>query len=216
MSSSYETAITCPDCGKDGPFIIWRSINVDISEGMGEAVRDGSAFLFTCPHCGSKHPVDYGFLYHDMHNKIWIHYTQSDEDEKKVLDMLTGDDFMVKELVTEGYIIRIVRSMNQLREKLFIFDNNYDDRVIEYMKLIFASMLLKEHPEEDFDEILLFIDNDGNKSFEFIRDGKGFADAPIDDELYKKVEPILEEKSIPALRPSTGKIDFSWARDNLL
>lgn len=64
MSMHDTITITCPECGKDAEFRIWKSINTKIDPEMKAAVRDRSAFLFTCPNCGAKHYVDYGFLYH--------------------------------------------------------------------------------------------------------------------------------------------------------
>ena len=79
MSMHETVEVTCPKCGKVSPFVIWSSINTQLDPEMKEKVRTGEAFLFTCPECGDQNSVDYGFLYHQMEDKIMIHYANSDE-----------------------------------------------------------------------------------------------------------------------------------------
>ena len=54
---------------------------------MKAAIRDRSAFLFTCQHCDHKAYVDYGFLYHQMEDQIMIHYAQSEKAVREVYDL---------------------------------------------------------------------------------------------------------------------------------
>lgn len=51
MSKHMKEQITCPECGKKSDFLIWESINTTLDPEMKQAVRDGSAFMFKCPHC---------------------------------------------------------------------------------------------------------------------------------------------------------------------
>ena len=69
--------------------------------------RDRSAFLFTCPVCGAKSYVDYGFLYHQMEDQIMIHYAASDKDAEDIYDLVTGKTMpdMMKEMVDSNYLI---------------------------------------------------------------------------------------------------------------
>ena len=52
MSKWEEVTIKCPNCGKVSKFKLWDSINTTLDPEMKQKVRDGSAFSFTCPHCG--------------------------------------------------------------------------------------------------------------------------------------------------------------------
>ena len=70
MSQRREVSLTCPQCGKEHPFIIWNSINTILNPEMKEAVKDRSAFRFVCPDCGAKTYVDYDLLYHQMEDRI--------------------------------------------------------------------------------------------------------------------------------------------------
>lgn len=90
MSISQPITITCPKCHTESEYVMWESINTMLDPEMKSAVRDGSAFLFTCPECGAKTNVDYGFLYHQMEDRIMIHYASSDENAKEIYDFVTG------------------------------------------------------------------------------------------------------------------------------
>lgn len=74
MSMERTVDISCPGCGQASKFVIWQSINTTIDPQMKQAVRDRSAFMFTCPNCGQTRFVDYGFLYHQMEDKIMIRF----------------------------------------------------------------------------------------------------------------------------------------------
>lgn len=133
MSQRREVSLTCPQCGKEHPFIIWNSINTTLDPEMKEAVKDRSAFRFVCPDCGAKTYVDYDLLYHQMEDRIMIHYARLNESAEQIYQMLTKDDpeDMVQDMLRNHYLIRIARSQNQLREKIAIFDAGLDDRIIE-------------------------------------------------------------------------------------
>lgn len=92
MSQRREISLTCPQCGKEHPFIIWNSINTTLDPEMKEAVKDRSAFRFVCPNCGAETYVDYDLLYHQMEDRIMIHYACLDESAAEIYQMLTKDD----------------------------------------------------------------------------------------------------------------------------
>ena len=67
-----------PKCGKVSDFIIWESLNADIDPEAQVQLIDGTIFHFTCPECGHKSNVNYGMLYHDMTNRVIVHYVQEE------------------------------------------------------------------------------------------------------------------------------------------
>ena len=160
MSKSHITKIECPKCGQSSDFRIWESINTSLDPEMKEKVKDRSAFLFTCPHCGEKNLVDYGFLYHQMEDTIMIGYANSDDNEKQLYHLYTegfdGAHDLDNVFQKEEYLLRIVRSLNALREKIFIFDDGLDDRVIEIYKLFVYVKLVSDNPDAENAEIFYF------------------------------------------------------------
>lgn len=55
MTKYHDVDITCPYCGRTGPFRIYDSINTVLDPELKEALFDFSLFTFTCPVCQKKH-----------------------------------------------------------------------------------------------------------------------------------------------------------------
>lgn len=62
----------------------------------------------------------------------------------------------------ENYLIRIVRSQNEFREKIPIFDEGLDDRIIELFKLYVLATFRKNHPDCNDVDILCFREDGKN------------------------------------------------------
>ena len=214
MSRHRMINIECPICKKEGAFQIWESINTTLDPEMKQAVLDKSAFLFKCPGCGNETYVDYGTLYHQMEDKIMIHYATTDENEQEILDMLKFDEDnkmnnLFKNMISNNYLIRIVRSQNALREKIQIFDAGLDDRIIEIAKIYIWIMYKDQNPNSKDVEIFFLKDNDEN-IFVILDDGRQVATAPITDEFY---DSLFEKHNINPddIRKNEYIIDFDWA-----
>lgn len=217
MSSHTNISVTCPHCRETTDTSIWSSINTMLDPEMKAAVRDRSAFLFTCPHCGTKTYLNYGFLYHQMEDKIMIHYADSDEDAEKIDAILTGKDDpkgMMAYFRKDNYLIRVVRSQNELLDKLAIFDAGLDDRIVEIFKLYVLAKLQEDPAREHSSIKLLFFANDGKYFIQVLTDGKtdGVYEMPGDlyEELKDDYAPHLND-----MRHDDFHIDRSWAMEAL-
>ena len=69
----------------------------------------------------------------------------------KMLNKLKSDSL---ENNIKNYEFRVVKDTNKLAEKIKIFDEELDDRVIEIIKIINRSFFLKKYPEKEIEEIL--------------------------------------------------------------
>lgn len=212
MSKSYETMIECPKCSQSSAFRIWESINTSLDPEMKEKVKDRSAFLFTCPHCGEITGIDYGFLYHQMEDTIMIAYANSDENEEEMYCMFTkeydnplgiGNIFL-----QGGYLLRIVRSLSALREKIFIFDDSLDDRIIEIYKLfLYVELLDNTADSEDID--IFYLGGD-EPHFEAVTSKKFIGTAEFSKDFY---DSLIKEYAdlMPELRHDEPIVDRSYA-----
>ena len=212
MSKHYETPIECPKCGKSSDFRIWESINTTLDPEMKEKVKDRSAFLFTCPHCGEQNYVDYGFLYHQMEDTIMIAYSNSDENEKEMYHLFTEeidtplglDNIFLK----DEYLLRIVRSMNALREKIYIFDDGLDDRIIELYKLFLYVKILDDAP--DTNDLDIFYMGGEQPRFEAVTSSKFIGSSDFNREFY---DHLIEQFSdrIPEIRHDNPIVDRGYS-----
>lgn len=168
MSLEKTEMITCPDCGKESEFVIWKSLNSTLDPEAKQRLMSGELFAFKCPYCKSVRNVDYGFLYHQMDSQLMIQYSLTDENAAEGIESfekMTNGDLPGIQPMDADYKFRIVRSQNQLREKIYIFDNGLDDRVIELMKVYMISRLSQSNPELEIEEMLLELTEGGPTRF---------------------------------------------------
>ena len=140
-----------------------------------------------------------------------IHYAHSDENAEEVYKMLTEDDptGMIQDMRKENYLIRIVRTQNELREKIAIFDEGLDDRIVEIFKIYILATFQKDNPNFKAIEILYF--RDDNKNYvQIIADGKPQGVAEIPNAFYEKLSQEYADK-IPDIRKDEPYIDRQWA-----
>lgn len=140
-----------------------------------------------------------------------IHYAISDENAEEFCRMLTEDDptSLLQDMRKENYLVRIVRTQNELREKIAVFDAGLDDRIVEIYKIFVLAAFQKDNP--DFEEIELLYYRDDSKNFlQIIADGKSRGVAEIPDASYEKLCQRYADK-IPDIRKDGPYIDRQWA-----
>lgn len=93
-------------------------------------ILDGQMFSYTCPRCQQIIQYIHPFLYHDKQHQFLIFMSKEEKDMEELQSQFP--------LTT----IRLVREPAQLIEKIRIFEDHLDDRIIELLKFI----LLKKYP----------------------------------------------------------------------
>ena len=212
MSRCRSVEITCPSCGQKSQFTIWDSINTTLDPEMKSAVRNRSAFAFVCPHCGDRSNVNYGFLYHQMEDRILIHYVTSDEEAKTVEEMYSANNPITAEFPSfrdADYMVRIVFSQNQLLEKLAIIDAGLDDRLVEIYKVFLLANAQKEKPDLGDAEILMLTDA-GKHYLQFLSDNKSLGYAEMSMDTYRLLEDEFGD-SLLARSKQGPYVDRRWA-----
>lgn len=215
MSKHRDETITCPKCGKQATFTIWQSVNTDIDPEMRDAVKNLSIFRFTCPNCGYTAHVNYDFLYHQMRDKIMIQYAESDDAVEVAKSMFSVEKipeqmkFLLDDIIKDNYLIRIVRSQNELREKIEIFDAGLDDRIIEIYKTFLLVNTSNQFSNAKKIE-MFFFQADGENLIQVLVDGESAGVAEINDEVYEGLQkdflPLL-----PDIRKDDLIIDRNYA-----
>jgi hypothetical protein len=141
MSRKSVERIPCPGCHRVQDFPIWSSLNVTLNPEEKAHLMDGSLMKFTCKSCGHSAQVCYALLYHDMQQSLMIWLVPPSPNGKPGAVPDTGG--MV---FGENYRLRAVDSYDQLREKILIFDDSLDDRIIELAKLMARAHWEKTNP----------------------------------------------------------------------
>lgn len=144
-----------------------------------------------------------------------IHYASTDENADEIYEMLNGSDptGMITDMRKNNYLIRIVRSQNELREKIAIFDEGLDDRIIEIFKIYILVTFQKEHPDCKQIETLYFRDGEKNL-IQILADGESYGVAEIPGKFYKELCEKYRGK-IPDIRKDGPYIDRQWALETM-
>ena len=128
MSTPTEKSITCPKCGARQVFLAWESVNVTLHPELKAQLLEGSLTRATCQQCGESAEVLYQILFHDPKKQLLIWLWQEPKDPETAALQL--------DRLMSQYRLRLVRSRNELVEKILIFDAELDDRVVELVKLL--------------------------------------------------------------------------------
>jgi len=106
-----------------------------------EELINGDLMRSKCIRCGYSTPVLYSLLYQDIARDfvVWLWLSPADPN--------TADEM----IFMRDYQFRIVRSENELREKILIFDNGLDDRVLEICKFLLRKKPTRDRPKLEGD-----------------------------------------------------------------
>ena len=158
----------CSRCGESHAVATYPSINVAADPDLKARVRDGSLFVWECPHCGARNLLKYETLYHDPAEKLMVWLLPGDaEPPRAVADA-------VKEL--DGYTLRLVREVGDLVEKVNIHACGLDDVLVEMCKYVTRLEMADQQKRPEIqDAPLKFFKMDGPDNdlvFSFPLDGE--------------------------------------------
>jgi hypothetical protein len=208
MSQSAVTTVSCPQCRHGQEFTVWHSVNVSQDPELKPRVLDRSLTTFTCEKCGATASIEQDLLYHDMDRRLMILRHARHDAPEELGDKSLG---LLSALGASAYACRLVRTMNELVEKVLIWEDNLDDRSIEVFKevvwqeldeaqregqaqLFYGGIL---HPPGEEAEIeLVLSNNSGNLSMAL----------PLESEFRRL------EKQIVRCLPSTASQCGKWLR----
>ncbi len=196
MSSIDTQKICCPKCGYEQDFTVWNSVNVTLDPNAKERIKSGEMFRFECENCAHSSSVSYVCLYHDMDKGIMIYLLPGlEEKDKDAIDRqyiefsgLTGGD--------KPYISRSVADVNELREKVLIFDDGLDDRIIELAKFIYKGSLVTNNPQLA-DAPAYYESTSGERTILFLTDEGAYSAAlgGLYTELSRQYDGLLDAQT---------------------
>ena len=136
MSTNLSQEISCPSCGCSSTTRMWPGIDGVRNPEQRERILEESLFCWECPDCGYRMQLVYPCLYHDRERRFLI-----------LLDPNQKEQSLDKKAMAEQSLPqtkkRIVSSVEELKEKLLIFENGLNDAACELSKL--AMMQSGEH-----------------------------------------------------------------------
>lgn len=141
MSASHEVQYTCPYCGKEFTITVYDTVTAKKDPDLKERVLSGDLFQHTCPHCQQIFMIQNQMLYSDADQKYVLCLSQNDLGS-------TLNEFAIP-LVGQGYRLRRCATIQELIEKIEIFDDGMNDVAVELAK---------------YDSFIEFLDNKKGKA----------------------------------------------------
>lgn len=142
---SMEPAV-CMHCQHEQDFAVYQTVNATLNPELREELLNYRFSVLTCAECGKETKINYSFLYYDITSKCWCWYDAEESDQPfDVREMCSMMEKMAKEDQSEagerlnkiyhGCHCRIVRHPLELNEKFRLFEDGFDDRIMEIFKL---------------------------------------------------------------------------------
>lgn len=126
--------VTCPKCQSHFDENLYTLVFEDSK--MREEILDGDFAKIHCPTCQNDFELNYRYVYTDKERKFMLVNDPSFEDlsnqlafrtSLRLLDKLRKDEI-------KDFTIRMCKNTDQVREKILIFEQDRDDRIVELMK----------------------------------------------------------------------------------
>lgn len=217
MENVKKRKMVCPKCHTELEVDIWDKIELPYDVQQKERLMKGSFFGAKCTACQTMIPMVYDCEYNDLERKymIWIVPKLLDSEKARIMGYnkrLETDKTL--QLAQGGYRYRIVRTVNELREKIFIFDEGLDDRFIETMKIVYVPVIRK-NVGNDMKILGLYFDKNAEGTYQWIVvfDKREPMVLNVDMDIYhdmkEKLWDIVEEKTMKGL----AMIEAHWALD---
>lgn len=200
MSKIHMESVECVACGKESPHRFWDIIDPMMNQETKKKVLSGEIFTFTCPHCGFQRRVTYDTIYQEMGKGRYFHLVTSEDSYMQAINLYADRD-QHSGTVLANEIVRIVLSQNQLAEKIRIFDEGLDDRIVELIKAFYLGELYKQIPDLNVEEVLFYVNADGQYEIAFLSADGNHRTITFTREMYdgiyedigRRLPPIYQE-----------------------
>lgn len=212
MSINSKQAIRCPECGQMADVTVWNSITVKDSPDLKKDLLMGKVNIFHCSSCSHTALMPNPMLYHDEEKKLMISFSPTNDPvlKQKLFDNIkqtSKDSGELKKL--SGYNLRFVADYNELLEKILIFDNGFNDKTIEVIKL----MILSQDIDKSDQRVCRFGKaENGTIEFmihDFIENQIYTSSVPV--ETYNTVEKSLTESGMKLYSFDWEAVDGAYA-----
>ena len=216
ISKNFNTSsdtIYCPYCGKLNKTIAHPVVKSSEKTFWTEQIFEDKFYLNRCWNCKKEYDAPYSTIYIDERNKAIIAYV-FEEEEYLIIDKIEKEILTNDEMV-KNYKIRIVRTVDDFKEKIREFFMEKDDRLIEMFKVWGLEELRRDGNNQEFIGIFGWV-SDGDeieivyqmKDSEENGDNAFMMSIPLED--YQEAENELAD-FLNEMIEETYYVDFDWA-----
>ena len=191
MTISKQVTLKCR-CGAESGFTAHETVNVTDNPELKTPLIEGRLWTHTCPSCGVAARVMAPLLYQDMNlaggppgSSLMLMLSFDESFDPTELDAGMSDLQFLTRLGAQT--TRLVRSHNELIEKIHIVEAGLDDRIIEVLK----AMIRQQIPSLQERELLFNGREDGGSISIIALTQEGPGGVSIPSEEYDKVHGML-------------------------
>jgi hypothetical protein len=217
MADKTKEVLECPYCGERHEFTTYGSIDLAKEPELKKQVMNEEIFALNCKKCKKKSLIAFPCLFSDSEKRYltWLVGGYSEE-EKAALDkdLKISAKTKEEEAFADSYTKRIVGSINELKEKIIIADDDLDDRVIEVLKVLCVNEVIDQLMGVTLREVRYNSTGSGKKFLVLVFDEKTPSMIEINNQMYKTVKSMFGddiEKNTP--KEGCAEIDAYWAKD---
>lgn len=203
MSLNTEQSIRCPKCGQMKSMTVWQSVRAEDTDLKADILKR-KLNIFECDICGAQALYPEPLLYTDDDKKLMLTFAPCPDKEtaKKMYEEIRDTSRKSGELENlSGYNLRFVSDYNDLMEKILIFDNVLNDKVIEFIKML----ILSQEPEKAAKRKIIFGKKENNEIEFLVQDIS-------DGMMYTSKVPMLTYDTVLEQLKQTGvkMYSFDW------
>ena len=140
MSRQVNKEVVCPECDHRNKSRLWTGMNVTIDKELRDLVLSERLFDWRCDKCGFTAQLVYPCLYHDMARNFMV-YLIPDLNDARLED--PGVNVQFPELAPQRR--RVVATLNELKEKVLVFEARLDDMATELTKLAMVNVVERKY-----------------------------------------------------------------------
>jgi len=138
MSTVHTAQFPCPACGEVVVFPVWSTLIAQEQPLQAkQLLEDGNLFEVNCPQCRGLFCSYYPLVYVDYSYPFVIKLAYDLEEHRASSPELALYDIE---------IVRVVSSIEELKEKVLMIERGFDDRVLEIVKLLMLMVFAAEYP----------------------------------------------------------------------
>ena len=210
MNPTMQVEAICPHCNKENKTTINTVISNTENPRLSKRLIDDTLFLRKCKHCGEEYFVNHTVAYKDDRVEKVVCYAADNEGEAAFVDTM----FENMKLVEQGFElcpVRIVKGVNELREKARIFEMGLDDKVIEVIKIWGLEYLRENNVEDKVNTVLCWVLDDLSLELCFFTEDESYM-LMLPYEHYEETEDSLLEL-FEDEEHELYYVDLDWAMD---
>ena len=152
--------IKCPVCQAPATQEVETRINTTLQPKLKKELLNGQLQHFECSECGARRQIETDLLYHDPEKKYIVFLVPNLKNKRDQLGDLLENVARDEKVDLSNYELRIVTHHADLIEKIQLFENNYNDREVEIVKLLTDGLFAKEKPNEEVKSRFFYMKND--------------------------------------------------------